>query len=303
MPLASGQRVTLTKRVRFFPNLFALIALASTLHAADDYQLGPDSQPQNVPHGQVRQATFATSKVFPGTTREYFVYVPKQYDPAKPACLMVFFDGGGFMKADGQFRVPVVFDNLIAKKEMPVTIAVAVNPGSIPATLPSAKPRNNRAFEYDSLGDANARFLLEELLPEATKGLNLTSDPAGRAVCGNSSGAIAAFTVAWERPDSFRKVISHIGSYTNIHGGHVYPGLIRKTRPAKPLRVFLQDGSNDLDNLHGNWPLANQDMAASLKFMGYDHTFVLGDGGHSGKQGGAIFPDTLRWLWRDWPKQ
>ena len=142
------------------------------------------------------------------------------------------------------------------------------------------------------------------MLPEATKGLNLTSDPAGRAIGGNSSGAIAAFTVAWERPDAFRKVISHIGSYTNIHGGFVYPGLIRKSKTApKPLRVFLQDGRNDLDNLHGNWPLANQDMAAALKFAGYDYTFVFGDGGHSGKHGGSIFPDTLRWLWRDWPKQ
>jgi enterochelin esterase family protein len=291
--------------VRFYPavaTLFCVFALSS-LHAADDYKLGPDSQLQSVPHGEVRQASFASSVIFPGTTRDYFVYVPKQYDATKPACLMVFFDGAGFMKSDGQFRVPVVFDNLIAKQEMPVTIAVGINPGIVPPTLPGAKPRSNRSFEYDSLGDANVRFLLEELLPEATKGLNLTTDPAGRAVCGSSSGGIAAFTVAWERPDVFRKVVSHIGSFTNIRGGHVYPALIRKTKPAKPLRVFLQDGSNDLDNLHGNWPLANQDMAAALKFMGYDHTFVLGDGGHSGKHGGALFPDTLRWLWRDWPKE
>lgn len=291
-----------SKPVRFSTTLFALTALTIPAVAADDYKLGADSQRQAVPRGEVRTATFATSKVFPATTREYSVYVPKQYDPGKPACLMVFFDGAGFMKLDGQFRVPIVFDNLIAKKELPVTIAIGINPGTIPATLPQGKPRSNRAFEYDSLGDANARFLLEELLPEATRGLNITTDPAGRAVVGNSSGAIAAFTVAWERPESFRKVISHIGSYTNIRGGHVYPALIRKTKPVKPLRIFLQDGSNDLDNLHGNWPLANQDMAASLKFMGYDHTFVLGDGGHSGKHGGAIFPDTLRWLWRDWPK-
>jgi enterochelin esterase family protein len=186
---------------------------------------------------------------------------------------------------------------------MPVTIAVGINPGIIPGAEPGAKGRNNRSFEYDSLGDANARFLLDELLPEATRGLNIIADPAGRAIGGNSSGAIAAFTVAWERPDAFRKVISHIGSYTNIRGGFAYPGLIRKTKPAKPLRVFLQDGSNDLDNLHGNWPLGNQEMAAALKFAGYDHTFVFGDGAHSGRHGGAIFPDTLRWLWRDWPKE
>jgi len=251
----------------------------------------------------VKKATYDKSQIFPGTTREYSVYVPKQYNAAKPAALMVFFDGGGFAKPDGQFRVPVVFDNLIAKKEMPVTIAVMVNPGVFKAAEPPAKDRSNRSFEYDSLGDANARFILEELLPEATKGLNITKDPVGWGVCGNSSGGIAAFTVAWEKPDAFRKVISHIGSFTNIRGGYVYPALLRKTKPAKPLRVFLQDGSNDLDNLHGNWPLSNQDMAAALKFAGYDYQFVFGDGGHSGKHGGAIFPDTLRWLWRDYPKE
>ncbi len=304
LPLASFASSSLTARVRFYPLLLALVlGLSSGVRAADDYKLGPDSEPRAVPKGEVRQATFATSKVFPGTTRDYFVYVPKQYDASKPACLMVFFDGAGMMKADGSYRVPVVFDNLIAKKEMPVTIVVAINPGVVPATTPNAKPRSNRSFEYDSLGDANARFLLEELLPEATKGLNITSDPAGRAICGNSSGGIAAFTVAWERPDSFRKVVSHIGSFTNIRGGHVYPAMIRNTKPVKPLRVFVQDGSNDLDNLHGNWPLANQDMAAALKFAGYDHKFVFGDGGHNGKHGGSIFPDTLRWLWHDWPKE
>ena len=290
--------------MRLHPFAIALLFIVgSVLQAADDYMPGPDSEPQDVPHGEVRQGTFASSKIFPGTTRDYFVYVPKQYDASKSACLMVFFDGAGMMRKDGAYRVPVVFDNLIAKKQMPVTIAVGINPGNIPATQPGAKPRSNRSLEYDSLGDANVRFLLEEILPEATKGLNITADPVGRAVCGNSSGGIAAFTVAWERPDSFRKVVSHIGSFTNIRGGHVYPSMIRKTKPAKPLRVFLQDGSNDLDNLHGNWPLANQDMAAALKFTSYDYKFVFGDGGHSGKHGGSIFPDTLRWLWRDWPKE
>ncbi len=185
---------------------------------------------------------------------------------------------------------------------MPVTIAVGINPGTVAPTLPDAKPRSTRSLEYDSLGDANARFLLDELLPAALKGLNVTTNPAGRAVCGNSSGGIAAFTVAWERPDSFGKVVSHIGSFTNIRGGHLYAGLIRKVKPAKPIRVFLQEGANDLDNLHGNWPLANRDVAAALKFAGYDHQVVFGDGGHSGKHGGAILPDTLRWLWRDRPQ-
>jgi enterochelin esterase family protein len=214
-----------------------------------------------------------------------------------------FKDGGSYANEKGQFRATVVFDNLIHKKEMPVTIGVFLNPGTVPSSNPKEKGRSNRSFEYDSLGDANARFLLEELLPAATAGLDVTTDPAGRAVVGNSSGGIAAFTVAWERPDSFRKVVSHIGSFTNIRGGYVYPGLIRKSKAApKPLRVFLQDGAHDLDNLHGNWPLANQDMAAALKFAGYDHTFIFGTEGHNGKHGGAIFPDTLRWLWRDWSK-
>ncbi|PHX86750.1 MAG: esterase [Opitutia bacterium] len=288
----------------FTPLVLLLLFSLSVLRSAEAYTLGPDSLPQpKLPRGEIRTGKFADSKIFPGTTRDYFVYVPEQYDPAKPACLMVFFDGAGFFKADGAFRIATVFDNLIAKKDTPVIIAVGVNPGVVAATAPGAKDRNNRSFEYDSLGDTNARFLLEELLPAALAGLNVTADPAARAVVGNSSGGIAAFTVAWERPDSFRKVVSHIGSFTNIRGGYVYPGLIRKSKTApKPLRVFLQDGANDLDNLHGNWPLTNQDMAAALKFAGYDQTFVLGTEGHNGKHGGAIFPDTLRWLWRDWSK-
>ena len=288
--------------VRFLTPLFALLLATSPLGAADDYKIGPDSQVQDVPHGEVRSAKFTASAVFPGTTRDYYVYVPKQYDPATPACLMVFFDGGGFFSPTGSFRVPAVFDNLIARGEMPVTIAVAVNPGMFAAPDAGSKPRSNRSLEYDGLGDANARFVLDELLPEALKGLNVTRDPAGRAVCGNSSGGIAAFTVAWERPEAFGKVVSHIGSFTNIRGGFAYPGMIRQVKPAKPIRVFLQDGTNDLDNLHGNWPLSSQTMAAALKFAGYDYKFELGDGGHSGKHGGAIFPDTLRWLWRDWKK-
>ena len=287
--------------MRFLP---LLLALATAAVAADDYVLGPDSQPQAVPHGEVKKAIFDQSKIFPDTTREYSVYVPKQYNAAKPACLMVFFDGGGYAKADGATRVPVVFDNLIAKKEMPVTVAVFVNPGNIKATTPGAKDRSNRSLEYDSLGDANARFLLEELLPVATKGLNITKNPDGWAIAGASSGGIAAFTVAWEKPAAFHKVVSWIGSFTNIRGGYVYPALIRQTKgQPKPIRVFLQDGSSDLDNLHGNWPLSNQDMAAALKFAGYDHQFVLGTGGHSPKHGGSIFPDTLRWLWRDFPRE
>ena len=267
--------------------------------AADTYTLVGDSLPQaGVPRGTVTKHTFTNSAIFPGTVRDYWIYVPKQYDPAKPAALMVWQDGGGYQATNGGYRTTVVFDNLIAKKEMPVAIGVFINPGEVPATEPGKKGRSNRSFEYDSLGDAYAKFLLNELLPEVTKQYNITTDPNLRAIGGASSGAICAFTVAWERPDAFRKVLSHIGSFTNIRGGHVYPALIRKTEK-KPLRVFLQDGSGDLDNLHGNWPLANQEMAAAFKFMGYDYKFEFGTEGHNGKHGGAILPDSLRWLWRD----
>jgi enterochelin esterase family protein len=274
--------------------------------AADDYQPGPDAQPRDdVPHGEVKKMPpFEASQVFPGSTHEWSLYVPKQYDAAKPVCVMIFFDGNGYAKADGASRVPVVFDNLIAKKDMPVTLAVFIQPGVIKATQPGAKERSNRSFEYDSLGDANSRFVLDELMPLVAKDFNLTKDPAGWAACGASSGGIAAFTLAWERPERVQKVVSWIGSFTNIRGGYVYPAEIRKTKDKrKPLRVFLQDGANDLDNLHGSWPLSNQDMAAALKFAGYDYKFEFGDGGHSPKHGGSIFPDTLRWLWRDWPKE
>ena len=280
-----------------------LLLLANCAIAIDDYQLGPDSQPQDVPHGTVSKGTFAASKIYPNTRRDYWVYVPKEYDAAKPACLMVFCDGAGFAKMDGQFRVPVVFDNLIAKHEMPVTVAVMINPGTIPAAQPGEKDVSNRSVEYDSLGDQYVKFLMDEILPEATKGLNISKDPKCRAICGNSSGGICSFTAAWERPDAFGKVVSHIGSFTNIRGGYVYPALIRQTKKEpKPIRVFLQDGANDLDNANGNWPLSNQDMAAALKFAGYDYQFVFGDGQHSGKHGGSIFPETLRWLWRDVPR-
>jgi enterochelin esterase family protein len=300
--------------------LLALFCLAAvSARAADDYKFGSDSLPQaGVPTGVIEKFTFKASKIFPGTERDYWVYVPKQYNPAKPAALVVCQDGGGYQTTNGQYRTTVVMDNLIHKREMPVAIGVFINPGSVPPAESGQKSRSNRSFEYDSMGDAYTRFLLEELLPEVEKKWNITKDPAGRCTMGASSGGIAAFTAAWERPDSFGKVISHIGSFTNIRGGHVYPALIRplakdlsatttdaekKLRAdRRALRVFLQDGSNDLDNLHGNWPLANKEMFAALKFAKIDCDFVLGDGGHSGKHGGAIMPDTMRWIWRDYAK-
>ena len=284
--------------IRRLSAVLLLTGLVAAARAADDYPLGPDSMVQDgVPKGEVTKYSWNESKVFAGTQRDYWVYVPKQYDPKKPACVMVFQDGGNYMNEKGQFRVPTVFDNLIHKGQMPVTIGIFINPGNIPGEQ-GAKARSNRSFEYDTLSNQYVTFLEKEILPEVAKKYNLRKDAAGCAICGISSGGICAFTAAWERPDLFSKVLSHVGSFTNIRGGDVYPGMIRKTEK-KPIRVFLQDGSGDLDNLHGNWPLANQQMALALKFAKYDYKFVFGDGGHNGKQGGAILPESLIWLWRD----
>jgi enterochelin esterase-like enzyme len=290
------------KLFRLFLIPLILIILSNfSAFAIDDYKLGTNSMfNPDVPQGEVTKHVWDKSKIFPGTVRDYWVYVPKQYDPAKPACVMVFQDGSGYVKTNGEWRVPIVFDNLIARKELPVIIGIFINPGTIPST-DGKEPQKNRSFEYDSLGDAYAKFLLEEILPEVGKKYNLATNAASRAICGGSSGGICSFTVAWERPNEFSKVLSTVGSFTNIRGGHVYPFLIRKTE-SKPIRVFLQDGSNDLDNAHGNWPLANQTMAAALKFAKYDYQFVYGDGAHNSKHGGSIFPEAVEWLWRDYQR-
>jgi enterochelin esterase-like enzyme len=258
------------------------------------YETHPDSREQaGVPKGTVKQMPRWESQIFSGTTRDWWVYVPAQYDPAVPAAVMVFQDGAG-----PKDYVPTVFDNLIAKRDMPVTVGVFIQPGT------SKGGRSNRSFEYDTLSDQYARFLLEEILPEVEKTVKLRRDAASRAIAGQSSGGICAFTVAWERPNEFSRVVSWIGSFTNIAsgptvraGGHNYEALVRKT-PKKPIRVFLQDGSNDLDNAHGNWPLANQTLAKSLAYARYDYRFEFGQGFHSNRHGRAMLPDTLRWLWR-----
>ena len=270
------------------------------------YSHGPDSIANPaVPKGKVTEHTWSTSKVFPGTNRRYSVYVPAQYDGSKPAALMVFQDGHTFLGLEGDFRVPIVFDNLIAKGDMPITIAVMIDPGH-KGELPNKrgwKPKpSNRGFEYDTVSGDYAEFLIGEILPEISKSYQITDNPELRAICGNSSGGICAFSVAWFRPESFRKVLSHVGSFVDLRGGYVYPSMIRKT-DKKPLRVFLQDGENDLDNQYGNWPLANKQIAKALAFKGYDYKFVFGTEAHNGKHGGAIFPDSLRWMWRGWQEQ
>ena len=260
------------------------------------FTLGPDSQRKNgVPRGTVTKHEWK-SEIFPGTHRDFWVYVPAQYSPKKPANVMFFQDGGSYVDENGRVRVPVVFDNLIHEKRMPVTVAILVNPGYFPATGPDKKPVSNRSFEYDSLSNQYVRFLLEEILPEVSKSYKLTDQASGRAICGASSGGICSWTAAWERPDAISKVLSHVGSFQDIRGGHVVSNVIRKA-PKKDIRCFLQAGSNDLENPHGSWPLSNLMMAASLHFMGYEYKLEFGDGAHDYIHGGAIFPQSLEWLW------
>jgi gluconolactonase len=255
----------------------------------------------SVPKGEILKFTFDSSKIFPGTWREYWVFVPAQYRPEKPACVYVNQDGI-------QWNAPIVFDNLINSQEIPITIGVFINPGIVKATDPAqALNRTNRSFEYDGLGDAYARFILEEILPAVEKqkttdgrSINLSKNGNDRAIGGSSSGAVCAFTAAWERPAEFSRVFSAIGTYVGLRGAEQYPTLIRKYEP-KPIRIFLQDGSNDLNIYAGDWWKANEAMDRALTFSGYEEQHVWGDGQHNGKHGNAIFPEAMRWLWKDWP--
>lgn len=292
------------------PTLFALVTLfvvslafAQANQPQESYPPHPDSQPHpGAPKGEVLKFTFENSKIFPGTWREYWVYVPAQYTPDKPACVYVNQDGV-------QWNAPVVFDNLIHKKEMPVTIGVFVMHGRVKAAnADAALDRFNRSYEYDGLGDNYARFILDELLPDVEtkktsdgRAIRLSKNGNDRAIGGASSGAICAFTAAWERPDAFSRVFSAIGTYVGLRGGHSYSTLIRKYEP-KPIRVFLQDGANDLNIYGGDWWMANQAMERSLAFAGYEVQHVWGEGAHNGRHGAAIFPDAMRWLWKGWPE-
>ncbi|HMC65382.1 MAG TPA: SMP-30/gluconolactonase/LRE family protein [Gemmataceae bacterium] len=253
------------------------------------------------PKGEVTKYTFTRSTIFAGTQRDYWIYVPKQYDPQKPACVYVNQDGV-------QYNAPAVFDGLIHKKEMPVVIGVFVMHGRVKAPSEKALDRFNRSYEYDGLGDNYARFLLEELLPDVERKttsdgrpIRLSKDGNDRGIGGASSGAICAFTAAWERPDAFRRVFSAIGTYVGLRGGHSYATLIRKFEP-KPIRVFLQDGKNDLNLYAGDWWMANQEMERALTFAGYEVKHAWGDGGHDGKHATQVFPEAMRWLWKDWPE-
>lgn len=285
------------------PLAFLVMPVSWAQDPNEQYVPGPDSKEQpGVPKGKITKHVWDKSKVYPDTTRDYWVYVPAQYKKGKPAAVFVCQDGLSY-------QAPIVFDNLIHKKEMPVTIGIFINPGTF-VEKPSRrdrdkekpdKPRSNRSAEYDTLGTDYSRFLLKEILPEVAQTYTLTDNPDGRCIAGNSSGAICAFTVCWENPDVFRKCFTTVGSFTNIRGGDKYPEMILRAAK-KPIRIYLQDGKNDLNNQFGSWTEANKAMAAALEKKGYDYQFTLGEGSHSARHGTALFPDVMRWMWRDYPK-
>jgi gluconolactonase len=288
----------------FFALLFLVI---SPLLHSQDYTLGPDSQPHDgVPKGTVTKFTLAPGKDYPGTPHNCAVYVPAEYDASKPTPFMIFLDGS---QALGEsMRVPVVLDNLIAKRDLPPMIAIFVDPGILPVVSDTAQNRYNRIYEYDSLTSRFSDFLLNELIPEVAKTYNLSKNPDDRGLSGVSTGAVGAFAAAWNRPDQFHRVLSLIGTYVSMKGADALPALVRKTEP-KPIRIFMQDGSADHiapaepygTSFAGSWPINNQVMYEALEFGGYDAKLEMGTDGHSTKQGGAILPDALRWLWRDYP--
>jgi hypothetical protein len=293
-----------------------------------EYPFMPDSLAQSgVPKGRLEGPFEFLSQAIPNTVRQYWIYVPAQYNEKKPvpANVLVFQDGQRATNPEGSLRVPQAMENLMAKGKMPTTIGIFITPGNLSGTYPTdlgMKNPNNRRFEYDVMDDRYARLIVDEMLPEVGKKYRLTDDPEKRAIGGTSSGAIAAFTVAWHRPDYFRRVISMIGSYTSIGylpaadgkpmspGGDLYPTLIRKN-PIKPIRIYLQDGDKDLSNEHGNWFLANQQMLSAFEFANakadkdgtlgarYEVKYNWGDGGHSDQHGGALLPEILEWIWQN----
>ena len=277
-----------------------VLSLLTSIGFSQDslYKSGPDSQRQpGIPKGIVTKYEWE-SKLY-NNFREYYVYVPAQYDSTKPVALMVFQDGHSYLNETGDFKVSIVYDNLIHQKKLPVTICLFVNPGHNSREYPENRFRaSNRADEYDVLNDKYATMLIDEIIPQLKKQYNISNDPKMHGIGGLSSGAICAFTAAWQRPDYFHKVLSHFGSFTNIRGGHEYPFLIRKNKK-KDIKIFMQDGSNDLDNEYGNWWLANLQMESSFKFKKYEFKFEKGSGTHSGKHGGSILPESLLWLWSD----
>jgi enterochelin esterase family protein len=288
------------------------VPMAETPNTDIHYRLAPDALPiEGVPRGEIRGPFVLPSEAYAGTQHTYWVYVPAQYDAAVPASLMIFNDGQAFKNPEGDVRAHVVMDNLIYRREIPVMIGVFVNPGRRP-DQPEPTPSNwgdrdtNRPTEYNSLDDRYARVIVDELLPALEKDYNISKDPERRGIGGSSSGAIAAFTVAWERPNHFRKVLSNVGSFVDLRGGHAYPDIIRKSEK-KPIRIFLVDGRNDNRALRADgsydpnrdWFLQNVRMQQALTEKGYDVNYSWGIARHGQKMLQTVFPEMMRWLWRD----
>jgi enterochelin esterase family protein len=274
------------------------------------YKLGPDSMPmEGVPKGKWVGPTILPSQVFPGYQHTYHVYVPAQYDPAVETALMVFNDGQAMMAEPGDVQAHNVLDNLIYRREIPVMLGVFINPARRP-DQPEPTPRDwgdrntLRADEYNPPNDNYARVIVDELLPALKKDYNLSSNPDLHGIHGSSSGGCAAFAVAWFRPNDFRKVLTFVGSFTDIRGEHIYPELVAESEK-KPIRIFMQDGRNDNrrspDRLKNDWFYQNVRLKNALEAKGYDVNYVWGIGNHGQKQGGAILPEMMRWLWRDQP--
>jgi sugar lactone lactonase YvrE/predicted alpha/beta superfamily hydrolase len=292
--------------------LFFLLALTALLCHAEDYTLGPDSQPHDgVSKGTVTSFVLKPGSYYPGTPHNCWIYVPARYDSSKPTPFMIFLDGSQAL--GNGVRVPVVLDNLIAKHDLPPMIAIFIDPGVLPTVSDPLGPdiaqnRYNRIFEYDSLSNRFAEFLVNELIPEVASRYNLSKNPDDRGLSGVSTGAVGAFMAAWNRPDQFHRVLSFIGTYVAMKGADSMMATVRKTEP-KPIRIFMQDGTNDHivpaepfgTSFSGSWPINNQVMYQALQYSGYDVKLVMGTEAHNMKQGGAIMPDALRWLWRDYP--
>ena len=256
----------------------------------------PEIKPEDIKAGEIKKFTFTESKVFPGTTREVTVFVPAQYDGAKPACVYVKTDG--YNPKEKEFM-----ERMIATKEIPVTIGVFVSPGKLPPPMKGTVDRRNRCFEYDGVNDNNVRFLVDELLPYVAKefNLNLSTDGNDRCMSGGSSGGIAAFTAAWHRPDAFSRVYAVSGSFVGFRGGHEFPTMVRKFE-ARPIRAFLTTGTHDMENCAGDWFLLDQEMDKALKFSGYDYQFRVIEGRH-GAGYAENYLEAMAYLWKGWPER
>ena len=298
--------------------LLATFTAINLFAAGEDafYKLGPDSLPQEgVPHGKLLGPLHLPSQVFSNYTHTYWIYVPAQYDPKQPAGLMVFQDGSAMIATNGDVRVPTVLDNLIWRREIPVLITVFISPGITPEQ-PEPTPSNwgdrssLRPQEYNEVTNRYARVIVDELMPVITNQYNISSDPDLHAIAGSSSGAIAAFGVAWFRPDQFHKVISSVGSFVDLRGGYIYPEMVAATE-RKPIRMFFCDGVNDNRGTRGtnsaydvnrDWHVQNVRLETAMAQKGYDVNYTWGIGLHGQKQFGAQLPEMMRWLWRDHPR-